>query len=218
MVGNVGGAIGEAVVSTLEDMGLTAAAKSVKDIVTQIGVMGESLSAVLSGDLAFSITLPDWLSKLLKWSWPALPAVPSWITTLLAWAWPKVPSVPNWIQTLFGWRWPGLPEAPSWLADLLNWSWPAMPTFPNPFGGGQADGGPVSARTTYLVGERGPELFTPNKSGTIIPNDELGGLWGDTAGAGNGGAQVIVNANVASSIDVHALAYQVAAEISRWRR
>jgi len=93
-----------------------------------------------------------------------------------------------------------------------------MPTFPNPFGGGQADGGPVSARTTYLVGERGPELFTPNKSGTIIPNDELGGLWGDTAGAGNGGAQVIVNANVASSIDVHALAYQVAAEISRWRR
>ena len=43
-------------------------------------------------------------------------------------------------------------------------------------------------------------------------------MWGDMAGAGNGETQVIINANVASSIDVHALAYQVAAEISRWRR
>ncbi len=218
LVGNVGGAIGEAVVSTLEDMGLTAAAQAVKDIIAQIKLMGESISAVLSGDLAFSIALPDWLSKLLKWAWPAIPAVPSWITTLLAWAWPKIPSVPNWIQQLFNWRWPGLPEAPSWLADLLNWSWPAMPAFPNPFGGGQADGGPVSARTTYLVGERGPELFTPNKSGTIIPNDELGGLWGDMVGAGEGGPQVTVYATVANQIDVHAMAYQVAAEIDRWRR
>ena len=95
-----------------------------------------------------------------------------------------------------------------------------MPAFPNlnPFGGGQADGGSVSARTTYLVGERGPELFTPNKSGTIIPNDELGGLWGDMVGAGEGGPQVTVYATVANQIDVHAMAYQVAAEIDRWRR
>ena len=219
MVGNVGGAVGEAVVKTLEDMGLTAAAQAVKDIIAQIKVMGDSIAAVLSGDLAFSITLPDWLPKLLKWSWPAIFAVPSWITTLLAWAWPKMPSVPSWIQQLFNWRWPGLPEAPSWLADLLNWKWPAMPAFPGfPWGGGQADGGPVSARTTYLVGERGPELFTPNKSGAIIPNDELGGLWGDMAGAGEGAPQVTVYATVASQIDVHAMAYQVAAEIERWRR
>ena len=38
------------------------------------------------------------------------------------------------------------------------------------FGGGRAYGGPVSGGTTYLVGERGPELFTPNVSGSIIPN------------------------------------------------
>lgn len=43
------------------------------------------------------------------------------------------------------------------------------------FGGGRAIGGPVSAGRTYLVGERGPELFTPNSSGTIIPNHALGG-------------------------------------------
>ena len=35
---------------------------------------------------------------------------------------------------------------------------------------GRANGGPVSARTAYTVGERGPETFVPGTSGTIIPN------------------------------------------------
>ena len=43
------------------------------------------------------------------------------------------------------------------------------------FGGGRAAGGPVSAGTTYLVGENGPELFTSQTSGTIIPNNKMGG-------------------------------------------
>ena len=38
-----------------------------------------------------------------------------------------------------------------------------------------AKGGPVSAGTTYLVGEQGPELFTPGRSGGITPNHALGG-------------------------------------------
>ncbi len=36
--------------------------------------------------------------------------------------------------------------------------------------GARADGGPVSQGQSYLVGERGPEIFQPNQSGTIIPN------------------------------------------------
>lgn len=40
--------------------------------------------------------------------------------------------------------------------------------------GARADGGPVSQGKTYLVGERGPELFTANKSGVIVPNNKLG--------------------------------------------
>ena len=39
----------------------------------------------------------------------------------------------------------------------------------------KADGGPVSAGSTYLVGERGPEIFTPRQSGSIIPNEQIGG-------------------------------------------
>ncbi len=41
--------------------------------------------------------------------------------------------------------------------------------------GSRASGGPVSAGGTYLVGERGPELFTPQASGYITPNNALGG-------------------------------------------
>jgi hypothetical protein len=41
---------------------------------------------------------------------------------------------------------------------------------------GKADGGPVSMGTTYLVGERGPELFTPGASGNITPNHAMGGM------------------------------------------
>ncbi len=38
------------------------------------------------------------------------------------------------------------------------------------FGGARADGGPVQAGKSYLVGERGMELFTPNVNGMITPN------------------------------------------------
>ena len=42
------------------------------------------------------------------------------------------------------------------------------------FGGGRAGGGFAAAGQRYLVGERGPEMFTPAASGTIAP---LGGAF-----------------------------------------
>lgn len=60
------------------------------------------------------------------------------------------------------------------------------------FGGGEpsvdgarANGGPVRGGGAYLVGERGPELFSPNRSGLITPNHALGG------GSGGGGTNVM---------------------------
>jgi hypothetical protein len=58
------------------------------------------------------------------------------------------------------------------------------------FGGGRAMGGPVTSGTSYMVGEQGPELFTPNRSGQIIPNHSLGG---------GGGA--VINLTVNGAID-----------------
>jgi len=39
----------------------------------------------------------------------------------------------------------------------------------------KADGGSVKGGGSYIVGERGPELFTPGVSGMITPNHALGG-------------------------------------------
>jgi len=43
------------------------------------------------------------------------------------------------------------------------------------FGGPRAAGGPVAGGSSYLVGERGVELFTPSSSGNITPNGAMGG-------------------------------------------
>ncbi len=39
----------------------------------------------------------------------------------------------------------------------------------------KANGGPVKKGGSYIVGERGPEMFSPGVSGTITPNHALGG-------------------------------------------
>lgn len=59
---------------------------------------------------------------------------------------------------------------------------------------GMARGGPVAGGSPYIVGEQGPELFVPNNSGTIVPNDQIGGA------GGAGGGEVNINFNI-STID-----------------
>ena len=39
----------------------------------------------------------------------------------------------------------------------------------------RANGGPVSSGRSYMVGERGPEMFVPNSGGRIVSNSDLGG-------------------------------------------
>lgn len=58
----------------------------------------------------------------------------------------------------------------------------------SPVDGAKAAGGPVAGGKTYLVGEQGPELFTPRGSGDIIPNHKLG--QGDPSGVAPAGAQI----------------------------
>jgi tape measure domain-containing protein len=43
------------------------------------------------------------------------------------------------------------------------------------FGGFRASGGTVKAGSSYMVGERGPELFTPARSGSIAPSGSFSG-------------------------------------------
>lgn len=47
-------------------------------------------------------------------------------------------------------------------------------------------GGPVAAGSSYVVGEVGPEMFTPSTAGTITPNNQMA--------SSGGGSQAIVDA------------------------
>lgn len=60
------------------------------------------------------------------------------------------------------------------------------------FGGGKATGGPVSGGTTYMVGEKGPELFTPSGSGNITPNHKLS--------SSGGGDNIALTYNIGSGV------------------
>lgn len=66
------------------------------------------------------------------------------------------------------------------------------------FGGARAMGGPVSGGTSYLVGERGPELFVPGSSGRIIPN-----------GSGESAQPINVNLTI-TSVDPQTAAQTIA--------
>ena len=43
------------------------------------------------------------------------------------------------------------------------------------FGGARASGGTVTGGRSYMVGEKGPELFTPGRTGSIAPSGSFGG-------------------------------------------
>lgn len=47
---------------------------------------------------------------------------------------------------------------------------------------GRQKGGPVSANSPYIVGEKGPELFVPKSAGTVIPNNRLSSNTAPAAG------------------------------------
>lgn len=67
-------------------------------------------------------------------------------------------------------------EKVNWLADKLSF-WKSSQSQMS--GGGsaglpaRASGGPVIGGQAYLVGEKGPEIFTASQSGTIIPNNKI---------------------------------------------
>ena len=71
---------------------------------------------------------------------------------------------------------------------------------------GRATGGPISANTPYLVGERGPELVVPRQAGTVIPAGPTAQMLG-----GSGGNSVLIeNLNVNNTVDIGLVARTIA--------
>ena len=82
----------------------------------------------------------------------------------------------------------GLPSVPK--GATFDQAFPAS-MFP-----ARAIGGPVQSGQPYMVGERGPEMFVPSRSGSIIPNNAMG----------NG---MVINVDARGSADPAAVRAQV---------
>ena len=67
---------------------------------------------------------------------------------------------------------------------------------------GKAKGGPVNASSLYMVGEKGPELFSSKEAGNIINNDDFYAMLEQLSGAAQkaaGGKNVAGMINSVSS-------------------
>jgi tape measure domain-containing protein len=80
----------------------------------------------------------------------------------------------------------------------------------------RANGGPVTGGRSYIVGERGPEVFTPGVSGSITPNHALGGA-NVTVNVDASGSSVEGNADQASELG-KVLGAAVQAELIKQKR
>jgi TP901 family phage tail tape measure protein len=79
--------------------------------------------------------------------------------------------------------------------------------FQGSIGGRRATGGSVMGGTSYVVGERGPEVFVPSGSGQIVPNHRLGG-----------GSNITINVNAGMGTNGAEVGREVVAAIKRYER
>ena len=82
---------------------------------------------------------------------------------------------------------------------------------------GFAEGGSVGGGKPIVVGEKGPEIFTPGKSGNITPNNKLGGTSNVTINVDAGGSSMQGSPEQAGQLG-RMLAAAVQDEMARQKR
>ena len=97
-------------------------------------------------------------------------SIKQWVQGVYDWIVEKLTAVVNAVKNVV-WQikdaWNNAKDAVS------NFGSNAISKVKNFFGGERAEWWPVTAWTTYLVWERWPELFVPNTSWNIVPNEEI---------------------------------------------
>lgn len=81
----------------------------------------------------------------------------------------------------------------------------------------KAHGGPVSGGRDYIVGEEGPEVFSPNRSGTITPNDQLQRVSSRRRGGQSGNVQITQHITFETTVkdDMRAMIIEAAPAIAQ---
>lgn len=175
---------GEAAGSAVGDAVMAVVTKGAEIIAWFTALPGEIAGAVAGMyDVGVQIIQGIWdglvskFGELLEWfaSWPAmiLNAIGKIdISSLI------IANLPPWLTQLFGGG--GAPSGPAAQFD------PRYPDLPVPLAadGARAAGGSIVGGKTYLVGEEGPELFTPGGSGWVHTAKETAGMLGGRQLAG----------------------------------
>ena len=73
------------------------------------------------------------------------------------------------------------------------------------------------ANQPYIVGEKGPELFVPGKTGTVVPNNAMGGIGNITVNVDAGGSNVQGDAAQAKALGA-AIGAAVQSEILKQKK
>lgn len=181
---------------------------AMQPLLPYLQALGVVIGGALIGALHLLIAAFTVIAKTVAF---ALTALTNFVTFIVDSAVFAFRTLQNWVETLaavFTGNWGAAIEGvKNQIADLIDWVGDLIDNFKRAIdlakeiGGGAIDfvskvlpgraiGGPVQARSPYMVGERGPELFVPSERGAIVPNNRLAG-----ANAG-GGATVIVNGDV----------------------
>lgn len=145
--------------------------------------IGEILAPVVK---AFQENLVPTLVKLYEWVKPSLPAIKGFfkaafedIALIISAVFKTIDWFIDRCENIYNWAKKVIDVIKKMETALRGGATPYVSGAPS----GRAIGGPVSAGTTYLVGEQGPELFTPSQSGGITPNNKLGGITININGA-----------------------------------
>lgn len=101
----------------------------------------------------------------------------------VAWLEEQISKMINWFDRLIS----KIQSAIEWIKKYSGFN-AVSGAVSSAFGGGKATGGFVSAGTSYIVGEKGPEMFSPSQNGYITPNNKL-------AGGGGGGINITITGN-----------------------
>jgi hypothetical protein len=105
----------------------------------------------------------------------------------------KLKSIISSVTTVFDPWIDKIKDAYNWVKKLVDKASELGGNLIKKISGGKAVGGGVQVGNSYMVGEKGPELFTPASNGSITPNYKM-------AGAG-GGVNLTINMNGGTYLD-----------------
>ena len=185
LVANIGmiAAGGAALVAVMGTLGLVLV--PILTIMTALASPIVAVTAAIAGITIAVISLAkNWKENVetMKWIWENFT---SWVST----QWNKLPegfrkgleTIKNAFDAVFGWiidntigRFiENIQKAIKFVERLISRNRDASRS-----SGRRAQGGSVFSGNSYLVGENGPEIFTPSLSGKISPNSALSGVGG----------------------------------------